>query len=71
MKKRNPVARPGSGARPAGMAGCSNSSEAKITVINMSATEIKVAINSMSTTLAVGADGHHHHDLARAGQQWT
>ncbi len=39
-----------------GLAGCSNSSEAKITVINVSATEIKVAINSMSTTLAVGAE---------------
>ncbi len=38
-----------------GLAGCSNSSEAKITVINRSAMEIKVAINSISTTLATGA----------------
>jgi hypothetical protein len=38
-----------------GWAGCSKSSEAKITVTNRSAMEIKVAVNSLSTTLAAGA----------------
>lgn len=37
------------------MAGCGKTSEARITVINRSAVEIKVAANSLSTTLAAGA----------------
>lgn len=38
-----------------GMAGCSSASEAKITVTNRSTKELKVSVNSLSTTLAVGA----------------
>lgn len=36
-------------------AGCSRTSEAKITVTNRSAKELKVAINELATTLAAGA----------------
>jgi hypothetical protein len=38
-----------------GLAGCSKSSEAKINVTNRSAVELKVSINELFTTLAVGA----------------
>ena len=38
-----------------GLAGCSKNSEARIKVTNRSAGEIKVSINDLFTTLAVGA----------------
>ncbi len=38
-----------------GLAGCSKSSEAKINVTNRSAVELKVSVNDLFTTLAVGA----------------
>jgi len=38
-----------------GLVGCSKNSEAKISVTNRSAVEMKVSINDLFTTLAVGA----------------